>query len=406
MSERRVVITGIGMLSSVGHGRAAVWDALIAGQCGIAPLTLFDGTGYRSRMVAEIRDLPGAGCFSAWERRRYSRGDQVAVLATAEAVEDSGLLDSGLARDRIGVFLGVGTNDLLRNEEYCAEVLARGFARARPSRIFSFFNDTPVDVVAARFGLDGARACSVSACSSSAVAIGYAGDAIRAGQLDAAVSGGSDVLSRLTLSGFNALRLVDLNPCRPFDAGRAGMNIGEAGAVLLLEEADHARRRGAHVYAELAGYGATCEAFHATSPEPQGVAVASLLRTTLAGCGVDVSEVDHINAHGTGTVQNDRAEARGINLVFGERTGSIPVTSVKSMVGHCLAAAGAIEAATLALTIERGVIPPTIHHSTTDPECAVQVVANEARETAVRCGLSISLAFGGNDAALVLRRYE
>jgi 3-oxoacyl-[acyl-carrier-protein] synthase II len=212
------------------------------------------------------------------------------------------------------------------------------------------------------------------------------------------------VLCRLTFSGFNALRLVDTAPCRPFDAERGGMTIGEAGAVLVLEELERARRRGAQVYAEWLGYSATCEAFHATSPEPDGVALGATVEGALAAARLGADQIDHINAHGTGTVHNDRAEARAYARVFGDRARQMPVTSIKSSVGHCLGAAGAIEAAMLALTIARGVIPPTLRHIRTDPECEIDIVANEAREVDVRCAISTSLAFGGNDAALVLRR--
>jgi 3-oxoacyl-[acyl-carrier-protein] synthase II len=217
------------------------------------------------------------------------------------------------------------------------------------------------------------------------------------------LAGASDVLCRLTLTGFNALRLVDTEPCRPFCRTRKGMNIGEAAAVLVLEELGHARRRGARVYAELAGYGVRCEAYHATAPEPDGVAVASLVDEALRASRVDRGDVDHVNAHGTATPQNDQAEARGLARVFGDRAARLPTTSIKSMVGHCLSAAGAIEAAALALSIARGVIPPTINFREPDPDCAVDVVAREAREMPVRCGISTSLAFGGNDAALVMR---
>ena len=236
--------------------------------------------------------------------------------------------------------------------------------------------------------------------------IGYGADLVATGQLEAAVAGGSDALCRTALSGFNALRVVDLQPCRPFDVSRAGMNIGEAGAMLVLEPLERAQARGAHIYAELAGYGAYCEAFHATAPEPDGVAMAGLLTAALTASGVAPEEVDHLNAHGTGTPQNDRTEARGIRRVFGERGRTIPLTSIKSMVGHCLGAAGAVEAAALALTIDRGVIPPTIHHSQTDPECEITVVANQAWRQQVRCAISTSLAFGGNDAAVVMRRVD
>ncbi len=293
----------------------------------------------------------------------------------------------------------------MRNEEWFAEMRGRGIRRADPSKIFNHFPSTPGDVVASCFGFEGLKTSVLSACSSGTVAVGYAADAIAWGQIDIALAGASDVLCRLTFSGFNALRLVDTEPCRPFCRTRKGMNLGEAGAFLVLEDLSHATRRGATIYAEIAGYGVRCEAYHATAPEPEGRAVAALILDALRAAGVSPDDVDHVNAHGTATPQNDQAEARGIRLVFGERTGRIPVTSIKSMVGHCLAAAGAIEAATLALSISRGVVPPTVNFREKDPDCDLDVVADEARQAPIRCGVSTSLAFGGNDAALVMRRF-
>jgi 3-oxoacyl-[acyl-carrier-protein] synthase II len=404
MTKRRVAVTGMGLVCAVGLDRESAWQALCEGRCGIGELTLFSGEGYRSRMVAEVKYDPAAH-FSSRERRRYSRADQFAVLAASEALADAGLLETGVARSSIGVLLGVGANDLLRNENYYSHALAG--RRARPSEILTYLNAASVDSVARHFGLTGLRACMNSACSSSTMAIGYASDLVATGQLEAAVCGGSDALCRTALSGFNALRLVDVEPCRPFDASRNGMSVGEGAAVLVLEDFDRARARGAHVYVELAGYAAYCEAYHATAPEPDGAAVAALLIAALAASDVSPEDVDHVNAHGTGTVANDRTEARGIRRAFGDRAQQMPVTSIKSMVGHCLGAAGAVEAVALALTIERGVIPPTIHHTQTDPECqVVDVVANQSRSQAVRCGISTSLAFGGNDAAIVMRRAD
>jgi 3-oxoacyl-[acyl-carrier-protein] synthase II len=400
---RRVAVTGIGILSGLGLTKEATWHAMLRGDCAIGDVTLFDTSGYRARSAAQVPEWDRA-CLTPYQRRRWSRSDQLAVLATREALDDCGLLDSGVPPSRIGVVLGAGTGDLLRNEAYYFTFLERGIDRARPTWIHHHFSSTPADVVGSQFGFEGLRSCVVSACSSSSIAIGRAADAIADGRLDAAVCGGADALSRLTFSGFNGLRVMDPEPCRPFDASRAGMNIGEGAAILVLEPWDRATRRGAHVYAELAGYGMTCEAFHPTAPEPEGRAIADTIRAALAAARVDASEVDHVNAHGTATPQNDRAEARGVREVFGDRAAGLPVTSVKSMIGHCLGAAGALEAATLALTISRGVVPPTIHHDRTDPECPVDVVANEPREIAVRCGVSTSLAFGGNDAALVMRR--
>ena len=400
--SRRVAVTGIGLLSGLGLTREATWEAMLRGDCAIRDVTLFDTMGYRARGAAQVPEWDRA-LLTPYQRRRWSRSDQLAVLATREALDDSGLLDAGVPPPRIGVVLGAGTGDLLRNEAYYFVFLQRGIDRARPTWIHNHFSSTPADVVGSHFGFEGLRSCMVSACSSSSIAIGHAADAIADGRLEAAVCGGADVLSRLTFSGFNGLRVMDPEPCRPFDVSRAGMNIGEGAAILVLEVWEHARRRGAHVYAELAGYGLTCEAFHPTAPEPAGRAIAATIRAALAAARVDASDVDHVNAHGTATPQNDRAEARGVRDVFGDRAARIPVTSVKSMIGHCLGAAGALEAATLALTISRGVVPPTIHHERTDPECAVDVVANEPREVPVRCAVSTSLAFGGNDAVLVMR---
>lgn len=403
MSERRVAVTGMGLTCAVGADLESSWQALRAGCCGIRELSLFDGAGYRSRMVAEIKGYDPAARFSPRERRRYSRGDQFAIIATAEALGDAALIASGIDPQRVGVFFGVGTGDLLRNEIYVAEVLAGGARRGHPAKIVNYFNSGAADPVAQYFHLLGPRACMNTACSSSAMAIGHGADLIKAGTLEAAVCGGGESLCRMALSGFNALRVVDVAPCRPFDVSRGGMNLGEAGAVIVLEEMARARARGAHIYAEVAGYAAYCEAFHATAPEPEGTAVAVLVEAALSAAGIHPDEVDHINAHGTGTPPNDRAEAKGFQKVFGDRLRDLPVTSIKSMVGHCLGAASAVEAIVTALTIERGVIPPTIHHATTDPECPVDVVANTERVRPIRCAVSTSLAFGGNDAAIVLR---
>jgi 3-oxoacyl-[acyl-carrier-protein] synthase II len=398
-----VAITGIGLITALGATREACWDALLAGACGVRPMTAFDAAGYRSRVAAEVPMDHVRASRTPLECRRLSRSDQVGLLAAEEAVADAGLLTADLDRLRVGVMVGAGTADLIRNEEYFFAVLDRGITRARPSYAWNHFSSTPGDVIAHRFGFEGARVCFVAACSSSTIALGQAADAIRIGRLDAVVAGGTDALSRLTFSGFNALRLMDPEPCRPFDRGRAGMNLGEGAGMLVLENMDRARRRGARIYGELAGYGLCCEAFHPTAPEPDGRPVAAVIGLALADAGLPPATVDHINAHGTATPQNDRAEARGFRAVFGERLRDVPVTSIKSMIGHCLGAAGSVEAAVTALTVARGIIPPTIHHAETDPECDLDVVANVAREQRVRCAVSTSLAFGGNDSAIVIR---
>jgi len=398
---KRVAITGIGLVTALGTTREENWRRMLAGDCGIGATTVFDTQGYRSRVAAEVNMTAVDEGTTPLERRRRSRGDRIGVRAASEAIADSGLLEGAVDRSRIGVFFGAGTADLLRNEDFFKTWITAGLSRTRPSDAFNHFPSTPVDVVAEAFGLEGPRGCIVAACSSSTIAIGRGVEAIRSGRADAVLAGGTDALSRLTYSGFNLLRLMDPVPCRPFDRSRAGMNIGEGAGILVLEDLERARKRGATIYAELAGHSLACEAFHPTAPEPEGKPVAAVVALALKDAGMNADEVAHINAHGTATPQNDAAEARGFRRVFGDRVDRIPVTSIKSMIGHCLGAAGAVEAAALALTVARGAIPPTIHHA--DGDCDVDVVANEARQQRVRCAISTSLGFGGNDSAIVLR---
>ncbi len=405
MTPRRVAITGVGLVTALGATRETTWSAMLAGACGIGPVTLFDPAGYRSQIAGQVCLDSVVSRMTPLQRRRWSRSDQFGVAATSEAFADSGVLESGVERHRVGVMLGAGTADLVRNERYLFTAMERGLQYGRPSDVWNHFPNTPVDVIARHFGLEGCRSCVVAACSSSTIAIGQAMSAIRNHRLDVAVAGGTDALARLTFSGFNALRLMDTLPCRPFDRTRNGMSIGEGAGVLVLESLESARRRGAFIYGELAGYALACEAYHPTAPEPDGQTVAATIEQALADAHCPADEVDHVNAHGTATPQNDRAEARGFRTVFGSRSGDVLVTSVKAMVGHCLGAAGGIEAAVTALTIARGIIPPTIHFAEPDPECDVTVVANVAREHRLRSAVSTSLAFGGNDAALVIRAF-
>jgi len=403
MTDRQIAITGIGLVTALGANREETWRRMLASECGIRPTTVFSAEGFRSRIAAEAPVDEIDSALTPLERRRLSRSDRIGMHAAAEALLDAGLSDGAVDPARVGVFLGAGTADLLRNEDFYRTWITSGLQRARPSDVWNHFPSTPVDVIASRFGFEGPRACVVAACSSSTIAIGRAVDAIRQGRADAVLAGGTDALARLTFSGFNSLRLMDPSPCRPFDRSREGMNIGEGAGILVLEDMARAKRRGARIYAELAGYGLGCEAHHPTAPEPEGRAVAAVISAALDDACIDRDEIDHVNAHGTATTQNDTAEARGFRRLFGDRAARLPVTSLKSMVGHCLGAAGAVEAATLALTVARGIIPPTIHHSETDVECAVDVVANHPREQRIRCAVSTSLAFGGNDSAVVIR---
>jgi 3-oxoacyl-[acyl-carrier-protein] synthase II len=335
---RRVAITGIGLVSPVGISREECWSNLVAGKCGVGPLTLFDSEGYRSRIAAQVDDAAVDARLTRLQRRRWSRSDKFAVLSAREAVEDAGLKDAGLEPDRIGVIIGSSTGDLIRNERYVRASIEPASGRRRLTDAWNHFFSTAVDRIAGEFGFDGLRSCIVAACASSTMAVGAGLDAIRFGRADAVLAGGTDSLARLTFAGFNALKVMDPAECRPFDRGRAGMNIGEGAAVMVLEDLESAKRRGARIYAEVAGHSLTCEAFHPTSPEPDGRAIADTMARALRDARIDAADVQHVNAHGTATPHNDRAESRGIRLLFGENGRRLPVTSIKSMVGHTLGA--------------------------------------------------------------------
>ncbi|HEY1251362.1 MAG TPA: beta-ketoacyl-[acyl-carrier-protein] synthase family protein [Thermoanaerobaculia bacterium] len=400
---RRVVITGLGAVTSIGASLAEFWKNLLAGTCGIGPFSLFDASTYRTQTAAQVPEIPD-GFLTPAERRRMSRADRMGVAAAREALGGAGLDVAREDPTRIGVILGGGTSGLIDSEAFFQRHLAG--RKARPSKVLNHLPDSITDRVAQRFGLEGIKSTITTACSSSANAMGYAFDAIAAGLADVVVTGGSDVLARLTYGGFNSLRSVDPDPCRPFDRERRGLSIGEAAGILVFEEEERARRRGAPVVAEFRGYGVTSDAFHMTAPDPSGVAGGRTVRAALADAGVEPEEVDYVNAHGTATPQNDSAETAALKAALGERAARIPVSSIKSMIGHCLCASGAIEAVATALTVRDGKVPPTIHYENPDPACDLDYVPNEARDAEVRVALSNSFAFGGNSSVVVLSRYD
>jgi 3-oxoacyl-[acyl-carrier-protein] synthase II len=402
-TRRRVVVTGLGAVSSIGSSVSEFWPNLLAGVCGIRPVSLFDASAYRTQTAAEVSDIPD-GFLTPAEKRRMSRADRMGIAAATEAFAQSGL---DLEREdpaRIGVILGGGTSGLLDSEAFYETWLNGG--KGRPSRVLNHLPDAITDRVAQRFGLEGLKSTITTACSSAANAMGYAYDSIVAGLADAVVTGGSDVLARLTYGGFNSLRSVDPDPCRPFDRERRGLSIGEAAGILLFEEEERARRRGAPILGEFLGYGVTSDAFHMTAPDPSGAAGARTIRAALDAAGRNAADVDYVNAHGTATPQNDSAETAALKVALGERAREIPVSSIKSMIGHCLCASGAIEAVATVMTVREGRIPPTIHYENPDPACDLDYVPNEARELPVTLALSNSFAFGGNSSVVVISRYE
>jgi 3-oxoacyl-[acyl-carrier-protein] synthase II len=401
-TEPTVVVTGLGAVTALGVGREAFWSGLLAGVNGIRLLGLFDPDAYRTRLAAWVDDAAlDRSPLAPQGRDRTSRADRFALAAGREAVEDSGLDLSRVPPHRIAVVLGAGAAGLLEAEGWFARLVTTG-REGRPTEIVSHGPDLPTNRLAAWLGATGIRSTVVTACSSSTLAIGQAADLLRAGLADVAVTGGSDSLARLTYGGFNALRLVDPDPCRPFDRERKGLSLGEGAGILVLEREAEARRRGARLYCRIAGYGVTSDAYHMTAPEPSGEAVARCLGAALEHARLDPGAVDYVNAHGTATPQNDRAETAGLYRVFGARARRLPVSSIKAMVGHCLCAAGAVEAVATCLTVARGVVPPTLRWSNPDPECRLDVVPGAARELPVSAALSSSFAFGGASACLVL----
>ncbi len=402
MRDSDIVVTGLGAVTALGPGRERLWHGLVEGESGIRRLELFDPTTYRTQTAAWIDESTlDLDFLSPRERLTTSRADRFALLAAREAVADSGLDLGSLVAERIAVVLGSGAGGLIEAETWFETAATRGRA-GRIDRILSHGPDLVTNRVALHLGACGLRSTVVTACSSSTLSVGQAAEMIEAGLADVAITGGSDSLARLTYGGFNALRAVDPAPCRPFDRERNGLTVGEGAGILVLERFDAARRRGARIYCRVAGYGSTSDAYHMTAPEPSGAAAARAIAAALHHASLAPEAVDYINAHGTATPHNDSAEAAGVLQVFGDRGRTLPTSSIKGAVGHCLCSAGAVEAVATCLTVARGVLPPTLRYSVPDPACPLDVVPNQAREAAVSVALSSSFAFGGNSACLAL----
>jgi len=389
---RRVVVTGLGAVSPFGAGVKAYWAGLAAGACAIRPLTLFESDGFRCRIAAEVPELTAGS-------PRRSRADRLALGAALEAIDDAGLADAD--RGETALVTGAVGGGMLEAEEwYWAR--ARGEAPPPGAALRAILPGSHAETLGHRLGLGGPRHTVVTACSSGSVALAEAAELIADGVVDVAVAGGVDAMTRMCFMGFNTLKLLDPEPCRPFDKDRRGMSIGEGAAFVVLEAVERARARGARIYAELAGHGMTTDAFHVTAPEPEGEGMARAMRAALAAAGVTAGAVGYINAHGTATPQNDRIEARAIAQVFGE--GRVLVSSTKSMIGHTMAAAGGLEAVATVLTLTQELIPPTATLVTPDPEVTFDCVPRVAREAAVECAISNSFGFGGQNVTLLFRR--
>lgn len=408
MTRARVAITGVGVVCALGRDQREFWSNAIEGRCGIRKLDLFDAEGCLGDLAAQVPEATSREPAGSRRRdaRRDSRTDRLNMIAAIEAVTQAGLAapDTG-ALGAFGVSLGTSTAGMLEAEDWMREGLVRGFDRAHPSRTLRVPTSSPADAVARRLSLRGPRLSNMTACASSAASIGFAADLIRAGDAPGMIAGGGDGLCLMTYSGFNALRLIDPKPCRPFDRSRAGLSLGEGAGVLVLEDWDHAHARGARPLAEFLDYGASCDAHHMTAPHPEGRGAAAAMSEALARSGLTSSEVGHINAHGTGTPMNDATEALAILAVFGpEGSARLALTSTKSQLGHLLGGAGGVEAVTLVLTLRHQVVPPTLGFTTADPDVLLDLVSQRARPVRFEYGLTNSFGFGGSNCSLLFRR--
>jgi len=405
-TAKHVVVTGMGIITAIGDSIPAFKKGLFDGRCGIGPVSLFDTTGFPCQTAAQVekKDLkPG---LATQHIKRVSRCDLLGLIAAEEAISNAGLNLEHFHRDNIGVIMGGGAGGMRSWEEY-RRTQWMGKARPRPSLLLPLASCTLSDLIASHYRLTGSRATISTACSSSSTSIGYAYDLVKSAVHPIVVTGGSEALSELTFAGFNALRAMDPEHCRPFDKNRQGLSLGEGAAVLILEELGHAKKRGATIYAKVLGYAINADAYHMTAPDPDAKGMSKVMANALNIAGVSTEHIDYINAHGTATQMNDYTETQAIKRVFGEeKARNLAISSTKSMVGHCLGAAGAVEAAATVLAIHHQVLPPTIHLDEPDPDCDLDYVPNRFRTKEIHFALSNSFAFGGNNASVVFGRAD
>jgi 3-oxoacyl-[acyl-carrier-protein] synthase II len=413
-NPRRVVVTGIGCLTALGPDTATFWDSLLKGRSGISRVTRFDPTDFPSKVGAEIRDFDPGVYMDPKEARRNDRYTQYAVAASRMAVEDAKLDVNKIDSERFGVIIGSGIGGMETIENQARVLIERGPSRVSPFTIPSLIANIASGVVAIEFKAKSVNYGVVSACASGSHSLGEAMRHIRDGHADVMLSGGSEAaITRLGYAGFCNMKAMstDFNDTpekasRPFDKLRDGFIMGEGSGVLVIEELEHAKARGARIYCELAGYGATCDAYHITGQDQEGKGLALCLDRALADADVKKSEVSYINAHGTSTPINDRCESLAIKRSFGELAPKIAISSTKSMTGHLLGAAGGIEAAVCVLAIHNGIVPPTINYENPDPDCDLDYVPNKARTMKVDVAISNNLGFGGHNASLVFKRLK
>jgi len=407
------VVTGLGIISPIGTGKDAFWEALLRGESGVRRITRFDPSEFRTQIAAEVIDFNPETYIDKKDARRMDRYTQFAVAATGLALKDAEIAPGTVDPDRVGVVLGCGIGGIETFEEQTRVLVTRGPSRISPFFVPMMIANMGAGYVAIVNGFYGPNSTIVTACASSNQAVGEAFRIIQRGEADVMVTGGTEAgITPVGIAGFCAMKAMSTRndeparASRPFDAGRDGFVVGEGAAILILENMERAVARGAHIYAEITGYGQSCDAYHITAPDPEGSGAAKAMERALADAGLTPGEVSYINAHGTSTPFNDKVETLAIKKVFGEFAYRVPVSSTKSMTGHLLGAAGGIEAAACVLSIARGVIPPTINYERPDPECDLDYVPGEARQTEVDVAISNGFGFGGHNATLVFKRYR
>jgi 3-oxoacyl-[acyl-carrier-protein] synthase II len=410
--RRRVVITGLGAVSPLGKDAETSWRNLIESKSGAAEIKQFDASEYAVHFACEVKDFDPAEWIEKKQARRMDRFAQMIVAAAIQARDDAGL-DIEAEADRIGASIATGIGGLKAFQDCYDTLIERGPDRVNPFSIPQIIPNMGAGWVSMYLGTRGPLSSQCTACAASNMAIGEATDAIRLGRADVMLAGGTEAgITRVGIAGFSAMRALSRRndapekASRPFDAGRDGFVMGEAGAVVVLEDLEHAKARGAKIYAELLGYGLSSDARHVTEPDPSGENPARAMRMAMADAGINADEIDYINAHGTSTPLGDASETRVIKLALGEENArKTPISSTKGSTGHCLGAAGAIEGIFTTLAVTRNVLPPTINYEQPDPECDLDYVPNEAREADVRIGVSNSFGFGGHNACIVVRKF-
>lgn len=400
--QSRVFITGVGVVSSIGLGKASFFEALAAGKSGVSPVESFDVSNLGRSNAGEVKEFRAKDHLSAAETRRMGRCSQMALAAARMAIADAGLADDALHGPRASVVLGttMGEADVLEDLDHAW--IAKGLGGVRRAWIPKYGSTLLSVHVARAIGSEGAVLTLPAACAAGNYAIGLASDLIRAGKADVIVTGAAEMLQELQYSGFVRLAAMAPDRCRPFDLNRQGLILGEGAGVLIVESEAHAVKRNANVLAEVGGHGMTCDAYHITRPHPEAAGSIGAMRQAISRSGLDTDAIDFVNAHGTGTKHNDSAESKVMREVFGDR--KVPISSMKSMLGHCMGAASALEAIGCLMTLETGIYPPTIGYETPDPECDVDVVANVARKGKADIVLNNSLAFGGYNSVTCLAK--